>query len=286
MTTATLSPTTPLTATAIAELAVAAIRAEADLTPKPGLVDQRGSGAHTDMDLAMLHASADSLHNAFAECASAARQSVLGPELRTRLGEIGRAGERVMLEATGGVNTHRGALWALGLLSAGAALGGELTGAVDVAARLALIPDRYTTATTSHGAHARRRYGVSGAAGEAQAGFPHIRLHALPALRAARRSGAEEGSARLTALLALMATLDDTCVLHRGGREGLRAIQTGAQAVLNARGIGTTQGRRHFTALDDLCLTRRLSPGGSGDLLSATVFLDALDARGSQPCKP
>ena len=102
MTTATLSPATPLTTTTIAELAVAAIRAEADLTPKPGLVDQRGSGAHTDMDLAMLHESADSLHIAFAECASAATQSVPGPELRARLGEIGRAGERAMLEATRG----------------------------------------------------------------------------------------------------------------------------------------------------------------------------------------
>ena len=285
MTTATLSAATPLTAGAIADLAVAAIRAEADLTPKPGLVDQRGSGAHTDMNLAMLHASADSLHRAFTECASAATQSVPGPELRARLGEIGRAGERAMLAATDGVNTHRGALWALGLLSAGAALGGDLLGTVEVAARLAAIPDRHTTATTSHGAQARRRYGVSGAAGEAQAGFPHVRLQALPALRAARQSGADEGSARLEALLALMATLDDTCVLHRGGSDGLRALQAGAQAALDAGGFRTAAGRRRFTALDDLCLTRRLSPGGSGDLLSATIFLDALDERGSQPCR-
>jgi triphosphoribosyl-dephospho-CoA synthase len=285
MTTATLSPATPLTTTTIAELAVAAIRAEADLTPKPGLVDQRGSGAHTDMDLAMLHESADSLHIAFAECGAAATQSVPGPELRARLGEIGRAGERAMLEATRGVNTHRGALWALGLLSAGAALGGGPAGAVDIAAQLAAIPDRHTTATESHGARARRRYGVPGAAGEAQAGFPHVRLHGLPALRAARRWGADEASARLEVLLALMATLDDTCVLHRGGPAGLRALQSGARAVQEAGGFRTPEGRRRFTALDNLCLTRRLSPGGSGDLLSATVFLDALDVRGSEPCR-
>jgi triphosphoribosyl-dephospho-CoA synthase len=287
MITVTLSAATLLTSTTIADLAVAAIRAEADLTPKPGLVDQRGSGAHIDMDLAMLHASAESLRNSFAECASAAMQSVLGPELRARLGEIGRTGEQAMLVATGGVNTHRGALWALGLLSAGAVLGGGPAGAVDVAARLAAIPDRHTTATPkSHGAHARLRYGVSGAAGEAQAGFPHVRLHALPALRAARRCGADEGTARLEALLSLMATVDDTCVLHRGGSEGLRALQAGAQAVVNAGGFRTPAGRRRFTALDDMCLTRRLSPGGSGDLLSATLFLDILDERASQPCRP
>ena len=71
-------PHTALTDDAIADLAVTALRAEADLTPKPGLVDQRGSGAHADMDLAMLHASADALRTAFAECASAATQSVTG----------------------------------------------------------------------------------------------------------------------------------------------------------------------------------------------------------------
>jgi triphosphoribosyl-dephospho-CoA synthase len=286
MITSTRSVATLLTGSSIAELAVAAIRAEADLTPKPGLVDRRGSGAHVDMDLAMLHASAESLRIAFTECATAAMQLAPGPELRARLGEIGRAGERAMLAATGGVNTHRGALWALGLLSAGAALGGGLAGAIGVAARLAAIPDRNNTAATSHGAQARLRYGVSGAAGQAQEGFPHVRLHALPALRAARRSGADEGTARLEALLSLMATLDDTCVLHRGGSVGLRAIQAGAQAVLDAGGFGTLEGRRRFAALDDMCLTQRLSPGGSGDLLSATVFLDTLDERATQPCRP
>jgi len=286
MITATRSATTLLTSNSIAEQAVAAIRAEADLTPKPGLVDRRSSGAHPDMDLAMLHASAESLRAVFAECASAATQSAPGAELRARLGEIGRTGERAMLDVTGGVNTHRGALWALGLLSAGAALGGGLAGAVDVAARLAAIPDRHTTATTSHGAQARLRYGVSGAAGEAAAGFPHVCRHALPALRAARRLGADDDSARLTALLALMATLDDTCVLHRGGREGLRALQTGAQAVLDAGGLGTLEGRRRFTAVDDMCQTQRLSPGGSADLLAATIFLDTLDERSAQPCRP
>lgn len=285
MDTVNRSAATRLAPAAIADLAVAAIRAEADLTPKPGLVDQRGSGAHTDMDLAMLHASAESLRTAFAECASAAMQSVSGPELRARLGEIGRAGERAMLEVTRGVNTHRGALWALGLLSAGAVLGDGLVGAVDVAARLAMIPDQYAAGPTSHGARARLRYGVSGAAGEARAAFPHVRLHALPALRAARRSGTDEGSARLEALLALMAALDDTCVLHRGGAEGLRAVQSGARAVQDAGGFRTLEGRRRFTALDDMCLTRRLSPGGSGDLLSATLFLDALDEGGALRCR-
>ncbi len=290
MTAAVLAQTTALTAEAIADLAVTALRAEADLTPKPGLVDRRGPGAHADMDLAMLHDSAESLRGAFTECALAATRSDSALDLRVRLGVIGRAGEQAMLDATGGVNTHRGALWALGLLSAGAATAASAADAIDVAARLALTPDPAlegdAKVTLSHGARARRRYGTSGAAGEAQAGFPHVRLHALPALRAARQSGAGEASARLDALLSLMAHLDDTCVLHRGGTAGLGAVQKGARAVLASGGCCTPQGRHHFAALDDMCLDRGLSPGGSGDLLSATLFLDTLDERTSLPCRP
>ena len=164
VTTAIFFPTTVLTDDAIAQLAVSALRAEADLTPKPGLVDQRGSGAHSDMNLAMLHASAEALRSSFTECAAAARQLATGPDLRAAIGVIGRAGEQDMLEATDGVNTHRGALWALGLLSAGAATEGGVTAAIDVASRLASIPDPaadgQTLSAVSHGARARRRYGV------------------------------------------------------------------------------------------------------------------------------
>lgn len=286
MTHAVLCPTTRLADDAIAELAVAALHAEADLTPKPGLVDRRGSGAHSDMDLTMLRVSAEALRDAFTECASAARHLSVGPDLRAAIGVIGRAGEAQMLHATGGVNTHRGALWALGLLSAGAtAAPGDIAGTIDFAAQLARTPDRRATPNRSHGADVRCRYGATGAVGEAQSGFPHVRLFALPALRAARYSGAGEESARLAALLSLMAHLDDTCVLHRGRQSGLRAIQAAARSVLTAGGLDTPEGRRGFTALDDLCLTRRLSPGGSGDLLSATIFLDAMDEKRRTLCK-
>jgi triphosphoribosyl-dephospho-CoA synthase len=113
-----------------------------------------------------------------------------------------------------------------------------------------------------------------------------VRRHALPALHAARQSGSDEASARLSALLALMAHLDDTCLLHRGGADGLSAVQAGAHAVLAAGGCREPLGRRRFAALDRLCLARGLSPGGSGDLLSVTLFLDALTQGATQPCKP
>jgi triphosphoribosyl-dephospho-CoA synthase len=288
MMTAMLPAPATLNASAIADLAVEALHDEADLTPKPGLVDGRGPGAHDDMTLAILHDSAEVLRTAFAECAAAAVVYDVGAELRALIGVIGRVAERQMLTATGGVNTHRGALWALGLLSAGAARGGGTGDITAFAARLASIPDTGLADRarwTSHGENARRRFGVAGAAGQAQQGFPHVTRYALPTLREARLAGACEDTVRLDALLSLIAHLDDTCVLHRGGRSGLRAVQTGATEVLNANGSGTTRGRMSLVALDRLCADRGLSPGGSGDLLAATLFLDALDEGGSQPCR-
>ena len=260
---------------------------EADLTPKPGLVDQRGSGAHTDMDLAMLHASAESLRNAFAECASAARQSAPGPELRDRLGEIGRAGERAMLEATGGVNTHRGALWALGLLSAGAALGGGPAGAVDVAARLAAIPDRHITATTSHGAQARLRYGVSRrnrrGAGRVPARPPvrTARAARRQTLRRRRRDGTPGG----------------TVVTDGHSRRHLRAASRRTRRVCarcrRARRPWSTRAesvhlraRRHFTALDEMCRTQAAIARRQWRSVVGHGVSRHPGREGCQPCRP
>lgn len=107
----------------LADLAVDALIDEADLSPKPALVDRRGNGAHSDLHLGLMHASALSLWPAFKDMAEAAQQLArIDLPLREALGRSGREGERAMLATTGGVNTHRGAIWALGLLVAAAAL--------------------------------------------------------------------------------------------------------------------------------------------------------------------
>jgi triphosphoribosyl-dephospho-CoA synthase len=122
-----------------------------------------------------------------------------------------------------------------------------------------------------------RRYGVAGARGEARHGFPHVVGVALPALRDARESGRPERVARLDALVALVANVDDTCLLHRGGRAALRDARTGARAVLEAGGNGTAAGRRALRSLEAALLGHNAAPGGSADLLAAALFLDALD---------
>jgi triphosphoribosyl-dephospho-CoA synthase len=212
-------------------------------------------------------------------CAEAAACLPLGRDLRAEIGAIGRAGERRMLGATGGVNTHRGALWVLGLLAAGWAATGTAPEAAGFAARLAGIEDPALPASApSHGARARLRFGAAGAVGEARAGFPHTMHVALPALRAARAAGHGEHTARTDALLASMACLEDTCLLHRAGPQGLRVVRQRAAAILRAGGSGTGRGAILLGDLDRTSRRLHLSAGGSGDVLAAALFVDSVSA--------
>ncbi|GMB08077.1 2-(5''-triphosphoribosyl)-3'-dephosphocoenzyme-A synthase [Thermolongibacillus altinsuensis] len=263
----------------LAELAVAALIEEAELTPKPGLVDRQNSGAHTDLTIDLMIRSARALRPTFVDIAYAAFQRKPSQLLREEIAKIGRHGEKVMFEATGGTNTHKGAIWALGLLVASAAMQGPGTSPREIAAaagQLASYPDRYAPVQPSNGSRVQRRYGVSGAKGEAKQGFPHVVHIALPTLHEARRNDIPETLARLDTLIALMANLDDTCILHRGGMEALTTAKQLAKAIISAGGVSTPAGWNGLFQLDQALLARNASPGGSADLLAATLFLDQL----------
>ncbi|MHC8312301.1 MULTISPECIES: triphosphoribosyl-dephospho-CoA synthase [unclassified Pseudomonas] len=264
----------------LADLAVDALIDEADLSPKPALVDRRGNGAHTDLHLGLMHASALSLWPAFKEMAeSAIAFGEVGVPLREAIGRIGREGEQTMLATTNGVNTHRGAIWALGLLVTAAALDCSNTHASTVtlrAARLAILDDRFAPRPLSHGAQVAQRYGARGAREEAQLGFPSVLQRALPQLKRSRAAGHGEQNARLDALLAIMTQLSDTCVLYRAGEQGLHTMQLGAQAVLDAGGSASLAGRRRLHELDEQLIALNASPGGAADLLAACLFIDRI----------
>jgi triphosphoribosyl-dephospho-CoA synthase len=268
----------------LARFARDALIEEARLTPKPALVDARGSGAHNDLDLATMLRSAHALEPTFEALARASRGAAPGTALRTDLARIGRAGEAAMMRATQGSNAHRGAIWIVGLLVAGAAIvhtpdGSACAHAVHIcetAAQIACFDDLLAQPVQSNGERVRQRYNVGGARSEAQDGFPHVVRVGLPALHAARERGMDEAHARVDALLAIMASLDDTCVLHRAGLSGREAAQGGAQRVREAGGIATQAGRAAFDALEHALLALNASPGGAADLLAATLFIDRL----------
>ena len=246
----------------LAELAVQALLEEVDQTPKPGLVDRNNRGAHRDMDRDLFHRSARSLLPYFRQAVTLGleRADCMGP-----LQAAGLAAERVMLAKTGGVNTHRGAVYAFGLILA--AMGSRLARGGDVfAGAAALAESGLPPAAGSHGQRARQRYGASGARGEALAGFPHAR-HAWAAL--ARPGG------RDAALLTLLAEVEDTNLLHRGGPEGLALVQSRARSILAASPPAYGEG---LLELDRACIARTLSPGGSADLLALALFLGRTEA--------
>jgi triphosphoribosyl-dephospho-CoA synthase len=269
----------------LAEMAVEALIDEVNLTPKPALVDRRGSGAHADLTLALMERSAKSLQPMFEAMAQAAMHHAdLCLALREEIGEIGRQGEKTMMLATEGVNTHRGAIWALGLMVTAAALASakqQYLSAVELcqlAGQIARLEDRFIPEQgLSHGQQVQQKLGISGAKLQAQQGFPTIVNLGLKQLKQSRQKPMKEDFARLDALLAMMTDLSDTCVLYRSGTKGLKRMQQGAQQVLDLGGSSSLEGRRalHFLEID--LLRMRASAGGAADLLAATLFIDRVE---------
>jgi triphosphoribosyl-dephospho-CoA synthase len=210
--------------------------------------------------------------------ALASAKAQMDASLRATAASIGREAEAAMLRATSGSNAHKGAIWVLGLLVCAASLSeGSLPEFVaEAAGYLARLPDRARPQAVSHGDAVLERYGATGARGEAYVNFPLVVKIGLPALKAARKSGRTERESRLAALLAIMSHLDDTCVLYRGGPEAQRIVHEGAARVIKVGGPGSLRGNAALIALGQELVSLRISPGGSADLLAATLFLDAL----------
>ena len=260
----------------LGRLATGCLHLELDTWPKPGLVSPIDSGAHRDMDAALMRRSADALEPWFATLAEAGAAGADMAGLRV----IGIAAEAAMFDATGGVNAHRGAIFGLGLLVAAAAAPGPASEALGVrVARLwgeAILAQPASLA--SHGGRAVRRFGVGGARQQAAAGFPALYGAALPGLaQGARLATGEPAAARVHALFRLIAVLDDTNLLHRGGAEGLAFAQAEARAFLVAGGVGRPDWLEHAQAAHRRFVARNLSPGAAADLLAMALFVRAVE---------
>jgi len=263
---------------AIGRVAGECLRLEAATYPKPGLVSHIDGGAHRDMDFGLLVRSADTLTPYFDALGDA---GAAGADMG-RLRAIGVDAERAMLAATGGVNTHRGAIFGLGLLCAAAGFqatygpGGTLGGLI--AARWGDAILGGPVALHSHGAVVSRRHGVGGARLEAARGLPSAYAIALPALRLGRLlSGADEEAARVQACMALIAAVGDTNLLHRGGAAGLAFAQEAAGAFLARGGVGARGWRARARAIHAAFVAKNLSPGGCADLLAMALFIDRME---------
>ena len=200
----------------------------------------------------------------------------------TELERLGIAAERRMLLATGGVNTHRGAIFTLGLLCAAAATCSEAGAGASlaVALRARLIerwgPElaaRADANPASNGQRACRAHGLVGARQEAAAGFPVLFDVAVPALHAGLLAGLDRRHAHLQTFFSVMAALADTNLAHRGGLEGLRFAQEQARRFLGAGGAHRPDAVARAGVVHREFVARRLSPGGTADVLAAACLI-------------
>ena len=271
---------------AIGRAATVSLYDELALAPKPGLVSFVDAGSHDDMDAATFLRSLFALRHFFARVAAQGAASADFAPLEA----LGRSAEARMLQATGGVNTHRGAIFTLGLLCAAAGAARSAGRACDAAGIRAMLLARWGDALAaraqrgpasrpeSHGARAARLHGLRSAAGEAALGLPTLFEHVLPALRAARRAGADDRHARLHALFAALAEADDTNLVHRGGIEGLHFARRLAREFLDAGGGLHADAVARANEVHRRFVERRLSPGGAADLLAAACWVERVDA--------
>ncbi|KAF1020384.1 MAG: 2-(5''-triphosphoribosyl)-3'-dephosphocoenzyme-A synthase [Paracidovorax wautersii] len=239
-------------AQAIGRAATLALHDELALAPKPGLVSFADSGSHDDMDAHTFMRSLFALRRYFPQIAA------LGMALApfAALERCGQQAEARMLRATGGINTHRGAIFMLGLLCAAAGAASRHGWPLDAV--------HLQRALTTHWGDAL--------AARAQ------RAPTLPGGIAARRLGLDTQHVRLHTLLTIMATLDDSNLAHRGGAEGLAYARGAVQAFMAAGGAAAPGALARAQALHQAFVARRLSPGGSADTLAAACWLHRVQA--------
>ena len=270
-----------VTPAAIGRAATLALYDELSLSPKPGLVTLIDCGSHDDMDAHTFMRSLFSLRRYFVQIAEAG----FGVADFAVLERCGIAAEARMFAATGGVNTHRGAIFMLGLLcaAAGAALR-EQGGALRPAAlRDALrrhwgdaLARRSQRPSALPGGIAARRHGLRSASEEAALAFPVLFETALPALNDARARGLSPRLARLDTLFHVMAVLDDSNLALRGGLAGLRHAQASARSFLAAGGAAQPDALQAAAAIGRDFVARRLSPGGAADTVAAACWLQRI----------
>jgi triphosphoribosyl-dephospho-CoA synthase len=259
-----------------------ALYMEACVWPKPGLVSVIDDGSHKDMNLGHFIRSADSLDEYFRAMARAGGR---GEPFR-KLQRLGQAAEFRMLEVTGGVNVHRGAIFALGLLAAAAGwrmendlpLSGASLGETVANRWGADIARSRPEDLESHGLMAGAPCNARDARAEAAAGFPTLFRRALPALIATLQASHCTRRSLIQALYAAMSELDDTNLLFRGGPEGLDYVQSGARRFLAAGGVMQPDWEVQVLSFHRACVERRLSPGGSADMLAAVWFVYLLQS--------
>lgn len=270
----------------IAHLATQALQAELDTTPKPGLVDKDNNGAHRDMDYALMQRSINTLHPYFVKLAQLGCADAL--PTHTSIRDIGIEAEKAMLSATNGVNTHKGALFSMGLAVVAAAheerkiaaneeqILKERNGGEDILVSLqttikalaASFPDTSGTHGSKAKLLSKGTTAIKGALDNAREGYEMLFAEWLP-FYIERRKEHDAYTLHKT-LLRIMCDLDDTNVIYRTNLATAEEVKQEARALLDSFSKAALKDMdRRYTA-------RNISPGGAADMLSLTIFIGSI----------
>jgi triphosphoribosyl-dephospho-CoA synthase len=264
-----------------ARIAVGCLHTELVLHPKPGLVSLVDNGSHTDMTALTFLRSMFSLRHYFARICRAGIDDAPFAVLK----QLGIEAETRMLRATNGVNTHRGAIFCMGLLCAAIGRGRAQGMALEGDALRAIMLIRWggelaahtrPTGAQSHGLRVADLHAASGAREEGALGLPSVFEVGLPALLRTLAAGRSMHHARVDALFALMAHVSDTNVFYRGGAAGALTVKLQASQFVAMGGTAHPDWRGHALECHRLFVDRKLSPGGAADLLAATCLVYAI----------
>ena len=269
----------------IARIAKESLLREVYTAPKPGLVDPLNRGSHIDMDVSDFERSADALEPYFLSCVkTGAEHKSESPESTfPYLKSLGIEAEKSMYSATRGVNTHKGAIFSMGILSG--AIGRLMTPdgympstdeILSEAARISCTSikrDFENIDRSTAGGRAYVECGIRGIRGEVIDGFPSIKNIAIPAYRAALARGKSRNDAGVLTLLHLIANVYDTNLYKRGGEAGMLYARDLARNLLSSPDPSSES----ICQMDKELTERNLSPGGCADLLAATYFLTELE---------
>ncbi len=270
----------------IGTLALRSLLDEVCTTPKPGLVDRENSGSHRDMDIFTFTASASALAPYFLQCAAIGQDTRTQPPEHTfqALRAAGIQAEQSMFAATGGVNTHKGAIFTLGTVCG--AVGRlwtpelpcrDLKKILEVCAQMtkeAVEQDFSAMRASGQGVTVGQRlyleHGLTGIRGEAAAGLPSVEKVGLPAFCKALARGNSRNDAAAIALLHLIGAVTDTNMIARGGMKLAREAMEQVKNLLKQNPMPKPEQIRQ---LDRAFVQKNLSPGGCADLLAVTLFL-------------
>ena len=266
----------------IAHLATQALQAELDTTPKPGLVDKDNNGAHRDMDYALMQRSIDTLHPYFVKLALLGCTDAM--PTHTSIRDIGIEAEKAMLSATNGVNTHKGALFSMGLAVVAAAHE-ENTDSLQatIKALAASFPDTNGTHGSKAKLLSKGTTTIKGALDNAREGYEMLFAEWLP-FYIERRKEHDAYTLHKT-LLRIMCDLDDTNVIYRTDLATAEEVKQEARALLdNFSKAHTAEDKEKRIAAELLALkdmdkrytARNISPGGAADMLSLTIFIGSI----------